>query len=46
MKKDVVLLDVTPRSLGLEVHMNGENGYMRVIIPYEHMHTHKQKENF
>ncbi|GKE05524.1 heat shock cognate 70 kDa protein-like protein, partial [Tanacetum coccineum] len=33
MKQDVVLLDVIPRSLGIEVQINRVHGYMEVIIP-------------
>ncbi|GKD70968.1 heat shock cognate 70 kDa protein-like protein, partial [Tanacetum coccineum] len=33
MKKDVVLLDVIPRSLGIEIQIGDEKGHMGVIIP-------------
>ncbi|GKE39022.1 heat shock cognate 70 kDa protein-like protein [Tanacetum coccineum] len=33
MKQDVVLMDVIPRSLGIEIEIVGERGHMRVIIP-------------
>ncbi|GKB49656.1 heat shock cognate 70 kDa protein-like protein, partial [Tanacetum coccineum] len=33
MNKDLVLVDVISRSLGIEVHINGERGNMEVIIP-------------
>ncbi|GJU54852.1 heat shock cognate 70 kDa protein-like protein, partial [Tanacetum coccineum] len=33
MKPNVVLLDVIPRSLGIEIEIDGEKGHMEVIIP-------------
>ena len=33
MKQDFVLLDVIPRSLGIAIQIDGENGHMKVIIP-------------
>ncbi|GKG50023.1 heat shock cognate 70 kDa protein-like protein, partial [Tanacetum coccineum] len=33
MKQDVVLLDVIPRSLGIEIQRNRVSGFMKVIIP-------------
>lgn len=33
MKQDLVLLDVTPLTLGIEIVINNERGHMKVIIP-------------